>query len=255
MVMTPTAYTRTYTAFQTDLERRIHADVNRVFSEIVPRRTPGALVALDRSQEELLAEALGSIFTMYGPLAMSFGMYLFEEYTGRTAEDLLDDALPAATSSVFALSRKSANPLPLLRGSITRHVLNRARGVIHHSAASNEDLAYARVPNYAGQRHGKGPCEFCIVLASRGPVYADTEKAGARGTGNEYHDDCYCVPQIMKKGNPEKGDFGDPSEWPKGYNPERLYHEIYDPSHEYLDTIRDVTRKIRAKDHTFPLGR
>ena len=59
----------------------------------------------------------------------------------------------------------------------------------------------------------------------------------------------------MRKGNPEIGDFGDPSDWPRGYTPDRLYREIYDPSHEYLDTIQDVTRKIRAKHPDFPSGR
>lgn len=254
MAMSPTTYTRTYSSFQTDLERRINADVNRAYGEIVPYRKPGEL-STARPQEELLAEALGGIVMTYGPMAMSFGMYLFEEYTQRKAVALLDDPLPAATSSIFSLVRKSNDPLPLLQGSLNRHVLNRARGVIHGSAAANEDLAYARVPSYSGQRRGKGPCEFCIVLASRGPVYADTVTAGARGTGNEYHDECFCVPQIMKKVKLVGDDWGDPSDWPRGYNPERLYKEIYDPSHEYLDTIKQVTQKIRAKDHTFPLGR
>lgn len=253
MAMSPTTYTRTYTSFQNDLERRINADVNRAYGEIVPYRKPGA-VSTARPQEDLLAEALGSIVTTYGPIAFAFGAFLFEEYTRRKATALLDDALPATTSSVYSLVRKSDDPLPLLRGSINRHVLNQARSAIHDSAADNEDLAYARVPNYVNQRDGKGPCEFCIVLASRGAVYADKVTAGGRGTGNEYHDDCWCVPTLMKKADPENGDFGDPSEWPRGYNPERLYTEIYKPSHEYLDTIKDVTRKIREKDPTFPLG-
>lgn len=250
MTMTPTTYTNTYTSFQSDLERRINADVGRTYAQVVPRSGSGMTSV---SRETLLAEALGAVALTYGPVATSFGMYLFEEYTDRKATALLDDFTPAVTSSVISLSRKSEAPLPLLQGSITRHVMNRARGTIHGSVARNGDLAYARVPNYVNQRDGKGPCTFCIVLATRGPIYADTESAGARGTGNEYHDECYCVPQIMRKARAD--DWGDPKDWPRGYNPERLYKEIYDPSHEYMDDIRDVTRKIREKHPDFQLGR
>lgn len=39
---------------------------------------------------------------------------------------------------------------------------------------------------------GATTCDFCLMLASRGPVYGSSETAG--GEGNKYHDHCYCIP-------------------------------------------------------------
>ena len=254
MTLSPTQYVKAFTDFQEDLERKVANEVLRVYRGSGLGR-PGVDVQLAK---DVVSDALAGLVTTYGPGAESFGMFLFEEMTGEKAAPAVLDAPSAlARSSAYGVITKYANPGKVLTGSMTRHIMNYGRGAIHASAAGVRDLAYARVPNYRAplQRHGKGPCEFCIVLASRGPVYADTVTAGERGTGNEYHDDCYCVPTLMTKGNPERGDFGNPSEWPRGYTPDRLYEEIYDPSHDYLDTIEHVTRKIRAKDPSFPLGR
>lgn len=254
MTLTPDQYVRAYSGFQEEMERRVKIEVQQIYRKSgLGRMGVDPILARD-----VVADALAGLVNAYGPAAESFGMYLFEEMIGEKAAAAAISAptsTAAATTSTHGIVTKYVNPESVLASSMTRHVMGFGRSAIHNSAAGIPDLAYARVPNYRGQRDGKGPCEFCIVLASRGPVYADTVTAGERGSGNEYHDDCWCVPTLMTKGNPERGDFGDPSEWPKGYTPDRLYEEIYDPSHEYLDTIQDVTRKIRAKDPTFPLGR
>lgn len=253
MTLTPDQYVHAFSDFHRDMERKVRVEVAWLYRE------SGLLSGADPDLARgVLAEALSGLVGTYGPAAEAFGMFLFEEMTGEyaaTAAISAPSAAEAAVSSTFGILAKYVDPLEVLSGSMTRHVMNFGRGAIHNSVAGVPMLAYARVPAYRGQRGGEGPCEFCIVLASRGPVYADTVTAGERGSGNEYHDGCYCVPTLMKKGDPEAGDFGDPSEWPSGYNPSRLYDEIYDPAHEYLDTIRDVTRKIRAKDPSFPPGR
>lgn len=48
-------------------------------------------------------------------------------------------------------------------------------------------FAFARVchPNK------NGPCGFCVMLASRGPVYKSSESAGIRA--DRYHDHCFCT--------------------------------------------------------------
>lgn len=254
MSLTPDQYVRAYSGFQEEMERKVAIEVQQIYrSSGLGRMGVDPILARD-----VVADALAGLVNAYGPAAEAFGMYLFEEMIGEKATAAAisaPTATAAATASTYGIITKYASPESVLASSMSRHVMNFGRSAIHNSAAGIPDLAYARVPNYVGQRDGKGPCEFCIVLASRGAVYADTVTAGERGSGNEYHDDCWCVPTLMTKANPEAGDFGDPSEWPKGYTPDRLYKEIYDPSHEYLDTIQDVTRKIRAKDPTFPLGR
>lgn len=63
---------------------------------------------------------------------------------------------------------------------------------------------YARVP--------QGPtCGFCIMLASRGFVYADEDKAGALG---QYHKECDC--EIIPSWDKKKPRID-------GYDPEALY--------------------------------
>lgn len=254
MSLTPDQYVRAFSKFHEEMEWKVKIEVQQIVrSAGLGRMGVDPILARD-----VVADALSGLVNAYGPAAEAFGMYLFEEMIGApaaTAAISAPSAAAAATSSAYGIITKYNSPESVLASSMTRHVMGFGRGAIHNSAARVPSLAYARVPQYGVQKVRKGPCEFCVVLASRGPVYADSVTAGERGSGNEYHDDCYCVPTLMRKGNPEIGDFGDPSDWPKGYTPDRLYSEIYDPSHEYLDTIQDVTRKIRAKHPDFPSGR
>lgn len=240
---TPTALLNEFTAFQSDMERRVAQELAQLYGAVV---SPDLSVAARRA---LLLELLPGLVEEYGSVAASFGMWMFEEMTGEVPTVLVPSAAPAVAGSISALAGKP-NALQRLISSMGRHVLGQARGAIHHNVGAHANMAYARVPNYAGQRHGKGPCEFCVVLASRGPVYATTATAGARGTGNEYHDECYCVPMAMPAANADHP-RGRPEDWPRGYNPDKIYDEIYSPSHEYMDRIQDVTRKIREKDSTF----
>lgn len=239
----PTELLREFSAFQNDIERRVATEITQIYSTTIG---PGMTAAARR---QVLEELLPALVAQYGDVAASFGMWMFEEMTTVVPTALVPSPHPAAVGSVAALVGK-ANELQRLIPSMNRHVLGQARGAIHHNSMGNANIAYARVPNYAGQRDGKGPCSFCTVLASRGPVYASTATAGARGTGNEYHDECYCVPMAMPAADAAHP-FGRPEDWPKGYNPEKIYNEIYSPNHEYMDRIKDVTRKIRAKDPDF----
>lgn len=61
---------------------------------------------------------------------------------------------------------------------------------------------YARVPS------GETTCPFCLVLASRGPVYTSGNDAG-----HKFHGHCDCVPTPMWDGD----------ELPEGYDPTALY--------------------------------
>lgn len=45
---------------------------------------------------------------------------------------------------------------------------------------------------------GAGACYFCAMLASRGAVYKDEQRATFRGTsGHKYHDHCHCLPEPL----------------------------------------------------------
>lgn len=77
-----------------------------------------------------------------------------------------------------------------LSGVTQRLVLQSGRDTV--SAASFRDpvrTGYARVPT------GAQTCRFCVMLASRGAIYAD---AASAGEGNKYHGDCDCVPTPIR---------------------------------------------------------
>lgn len=90
---------------------------------------------------------------------------------------------------------------------VRRTVTHAADLSVAESAVSTNEqqdlgIRYARVP--------QGPtCSFCIMLASRGFVYASRESAGELG---QYHDDCNC--RIVA---------GMPGTEVEGYDPEGMY--------------------------------
>lgn len=69
---------------------------------------------------------------------------------------------------------------------------------------------WARVPT------GAVTCAFCVMLASRGPVYRSERTAG--GDGIRFHADCDCVATPM----------WDETDLPAGYDPDRLYQMYRD---------------------------
>lgn len=90
---------------------------------------------------------------------------------------------------------------------VRRTVTHAADLSVAESAVSTNEqqdlgIRYARVP--------QGPtCSFCIMLASRGFVYASKESAGELG---QYHDDCNC--RIVA---------GMPGTEVEGYDPKGMY--------------------------------
>ncbi|WP_158252561.1 hypothetical protein [Cryobacterium sp. Y57] len=109
----------------------------------------------------------------------------------------------------------TADPDPVqallnLSGVAQRLVLQSGRDTIS-SAAFRDPVrtAYARVPT------GPTTCKWCVMLASRGAIYANAKEAGE---GNSYHGDCDCVPTPIRS----KADY------PEGHDVrefERLYAE------------------------------
>lgn len=80
--------------------------------------------------------------------------------------------------------------------------LSVAESAVNTNEQQDLGIRYARVP--------QGPtCSFCIMLASRGFVYASRESAGQLG---QYHDDCNC--RIVA---------GMPGTEVEGYDPKGMY--------------------------------
>ncbi len=94
-----------------------------------------------------------------------------------------------AAADLFGETPDSA--LAKLLGSTQRLVLQPGRDSIWEAARADPvRTGIARVPS------GPQTCRFCIMIASRGPVFASIAKAG--GDGNTYHDDCDCVPTVVR---------------------------------------------------------
>ncbi|WP_051179727.1 VG15 protein [Nocardia concava] len=93
-----------------------------------------------------------------------------------------------------------------LTNATQRLVLQPGRATISAAAAHDPAKArWARVPS------GK-TCAFCLVLASRGAVYATKATAGGM---HKFHDDCNCTPTPVWRNSP----------YPEGYEPDTLMHQ------------------------------
>lgn len=91
-----------------------------------------------------------------------------------------------------------------------RFVKAAPRNTIFYSGQKDTSKTFfARVPS------GSKTCEFCLMLASRGAVYANAKKAGET---KKFHGHCDCSIIPMWDGD----------EYPTGYDPESLYDQYVD---------------------------
>lgn len=138
------------------------------------------------------------------------------------------DAVPAAQvagSTGWALS--TSDGLAALLGVSDRLIKQAGRDTIAFNVDRDARASYARVPR-------GDTCAFCLMLASRGPVYGSKRSAGE---GNKYHSSCDCIPTPSYR----DGDL------PKGYDPNRLY-EIFQKGKAEAgsSTTRSVLSGIRT---------
>lgn len=133
-----------------------------------------------------------------------------------------------------------------LEAAAARHVLGYGRKVISESVERTPGVFYARVPT------SDEPCSWCIMLASRGPVYGSRRTAGTRESdGKKYHDKCSCRPVPMRgswSGGIWSGDEV------SGYDHQRLYDDLWKPhtvdeegnKRDSRETLNAVRRSLYA---------
>lgn len=146
-----------------------------------------------------------------------------------------------AIGDLFGDEPNPAGVLTKLDGATQRLVMQPARDTVMESAwADSFKTGVARVPR------GVGTCDFCIMLASRGPVYKSDVSAnmvvgrgslrtgydadgkrlpggigggikprGTRDIGQTFHDNCYCTTVVIRS----------PADYPEGYDPDEYYAE------------------------------
>lgn len=208
---------------------------------------------LETSQiKAILVNAVPDVIDKYGSMSAAVAAEWFEELigTGARIPDLSrPEAYVASTrwaiSPLYSPSPNLTVAFAHLIQASTRHVKDHGRGVIDDSVSRTPGVYYARVPT------GATTCAFCLVMASRGPVYSSRESARYRASdGAKFHAECDCE-QVPMRGvwteNPS-----DPRGWTwdgdqvAGYRFNDLYAENYKPYHEEQDSIRDVVGKMRA---------
>lgn len=126
-----------------------------------------------------------------------------------------------------------AGLLPALGLVVSKRVGQATRDTV--SASVLRDPArprWARVPR------GAKTCAWCTALASRGPVYLTSGRAGdpLAEDARRFHADCDCQAVPVWRGDP----------LPEGYDPAGLY-EMYEAAREAAGSgdLRDITEAMR----------
>lgn len=168
-----------------------------------------------------LLEFFPELVTAYGDAAAILGADWYDvnrKVPASVASFRAVMANPAPVVQAHAVARWAVGPLfqtapdPVqvlknLNGATQRLVLQPGRDTIWQSAAGDPvRTGVARVPS------GPNTCGFCVSLASRGAVYKDE---AAAGDGNRFHNDCDCVPTVIRSGD----------DFPDGYDVD-LYRRL-----------------------------
>lgn len=196
--------------------------------------------------ENALVELLPGIVDAYGAAYAEVAAQWFEQLVGSSPMVGSPDRREAVTKSVRYALRPYMEGAALgvvqsrVAGVVLRHARQAGRDVIDGSVRATPGVRYAR------RLTGAHSCDFCVILASRGPVYGTEQDAG--GWGNRYHDDCDCEPVPVR--GTWRPDSGSPSglSWDgqsPGYDFDKLYDEEYRPFWRPGDKITDVTRRRR----------
>ncbi|MCM3907599.1 EndoU domain-containing protein [Trueperella bernardiae] len=176
-----------------------------------------------------IVELVPGIVAKYGAAYAEVAAQWFEALTGESA--VVGDSWRAEQvrkSAQWALK-------PYLQGGVLEVAKERlSSSMVRHAAQAGRDTLDASVratPGvlYARRLRGSSNCDFCVILASRGPVYGTARDAGR---GNRYHDGCDCeaVPVrgqwVPDESSPMQARWEgeDP-----GYDFEKMYLEEYKP--------------------------
>lgn len=126
-----------------------------------------------------------------------------------------------------------------------------AYNTIDNARLDPDQPRFARVPQ------GEKTCDFCLMLASRGPVYLTEESAGAF-TKYHAHCDCKVVPfwDTVSDGASRRRSVSMSVE---GYDPDALYEQyqglMKDPSSTFADRMAKGAETAKARHGSTSGGR
>lgn len=169
---------------------------------------------------DALLEAVPLISDRYGQAAATLACDWYEmlrrdaglpdSFRARPADTYPSEAVAARVRSAAGhlFDGDLRDALDSLATSLDKYVKQPARDTVTSNAA--RDKAWS--PGVARVPMGSDPCDFCLMLASRGAVYASEDTAGKT---KKYHGNCNCVPTLIKS----------PRDYPAGYDPDALYED------------------------------
>lgn len=234
-------------------------EANRSLVTLAQRDLRDFWSALDLSSDptrirNLLLDVFPDITTAYGDTAAVLGADWYDmlrDVPASAGAFRAVTARPAPVEQAQGAVRWGVGPLftedpgaalSRLMGSMQRLVRQPGRDAVWDSAAADPvRTGVARVPS------GPTTCAFCVMLASRGPIYQSQVSAelvvgrgsnrtgydasgrrlrggiggGVRKRGNQeigkrFHDDCDCESVVVRS----------PADYPEGYDPDH-YYELY----------------------------
>ncbi|MGZ9829872.1 VG15 protein [Tsukamurella ocularis] len=184
-----------------------------VRAQIVQRMLPTVIAARQASYEagaahlRHAARAAGAPQPMPAPIVAYTPDVLdeaieaaVEKATPRKPRVRVTEVDPAALDQV---SRTRPRVRVAVAATVAKHAQAAGRAVVEDTAdALDEEVGWARVLT------GAENCAFCVMLASRGPVYKTERTAQHRGRNqvdDTYHNNCDCVPTLVFKGRDWEG--------------------------------------------------
>lgn len=191
-----------------------------------------------------LEEVLPALVDRYGEVSATVGGDWYDDLRARSSPPGRFTAVmadPPATGAVRANVRWSVTPLfsetrdsrqAFARAALvlSRHALQPARDTVTRSARRDPARPrWARVPGAAD------PCAFCLMLASRGPIYHTEDTAGGLNP-DHYHADCRCSPTPLWAGD----------SLPSGYDPDELYAQ-YQEARQATEADYPTTRGVLSE--------
>lgn len=187
----------------------------------MPQLTQDGQLTPDEVQAvvEEVADQMDGLTSVYGDAASLVAGQLYDELAGqaraaRLSSQLARRASTAAVSYAAKVHLSGDEPdwagfLSYLQGTLGAHVWLRANQTMTENAERDGQLAVGRARprlRFARVPTGAETCAFCLMLASRGPVYLD------RGSAQEVlhsHPHCDCVLVPAPRGSEIEGyDYG-----------------------------------------------
>jgi len=224
-------------ATRADVDRL--ASLNRSVSNLIIRDLAAFWSTLDLNKPETardrLLEFVPVLVRQYGDIAATVSADWYTQIrASSSAPGTFRPVLgsPAPTEAVTGTIRRVAGDLftdhPIatldaLNGPIAKYAIEAGRNTILRSSRRDPwKPRVARVPS------GATTCAFCLMLASRGPVYWSEETAGRF---DKFHPDDDCQITVIGKGDALPG----------GYDPDALYAQYQE------------ARQTALAEHTSPL--